>query len=179
MAPDDYMTVLRYQAWCHEKKRTIERKWHDGENRHGKIFYSARAIKELNPWITLEQFIYWIVNEYVLSYDNNNKDGNPRYTLAKLVENIVIPAWEANTPIIFIPKHANLHVKDEAVAATGKTKKQLAPTISADLNRMRIMKDYDSSISIDKNMKRYKERGEKISRSTLIRYLKKQRESEQ
>lgn len=176
IAPDDYKETLHYKIWDSNTKCLINKKWRDGQNRHGKIFYSSRAIKELNPNLTLEQFISLTVDEYLEEYDNKNKDGSVKYTLKSFVETIALPAWESEDPLEFTPQHPKIHVKDEAVTLTGKTKKQLAPTILSDLRREPIMKDYDKSISIDKNLQIFKERGIKVSRSTLIRYLKKQRE---
>lgn len=178
IASDNYKTVLRYRIWNPNKKSFVERKWHDGENRHGKIFYSAKVIKELNTWLTLEQFIWWTVNEYVLSYDNRDTDGLPKYTLKSFIENITLPVWFDDSSTNFTPKHAKIHVKDDAVAATGKTKKQLVPAILSDLRRNGVMKEYDPSISIDKNLQKFKEKKIKISRRTLIRYLNKQKNTQ-
>ena len=174
VAPDNYKSVLRCQIWDSSRNHKVDKKWHDGQNRHGKIFYSSKVIKDLNPWLTIEQFIYWTVNEYVSCYYNMNKDGGEKYTLASFIKTITLKAWHAVDSGLFIPKHPKIHVKDEAIEITGKTKKQLAPTVASDLRRIKIMRDYDPSISIKKNLEKYKDRGIKVSLRTLKRYRKKQ-----
>lgn len=175
LAPTDYTASLHCIPWDHAQHRHVGRKWRDRENRHGKIYYSAMAIKELNPWLDLSLFIYYIVKEYVDWYENINEDGSYKYTLRSFIQSIVLPAWKDDVPFEYSPYHSKFKVMTSACIETGKTKKQLVPTIASDLRRKEIMKDYDYSLSVRENVKRYKEKGISVSRCTLLRYRQKEK----
>jgi hypothetical protein len=141
--------------------------------RHSKIYHSALALKKLNPGLTLEQYIWLIVNEYNMWYENINNDGSLKYNLSSFIKYVVLPAWKSETQSKFTPEHSKFHVNREAVFATGKNKNQLAPMISSDIRRWNIMQYFDRSVSVDENLERFRNLGINVSRRTLFRYLKK------
>ena len=81
LIPDDYYVIPKKTiGWDKENKTDIYGKWHDGENRHTKIYTTGIILRRLNPEASVNDLLREVVSILLTYYSLKNSNGSVKFT---------------------------------------------------------------------------------------------------
>lgn len=172
VAPEQFYSVPRrfkHSRDCDDKLNVKPYKWKDGENRGSKLFQAIITFRILNPQVSGDDLFYHTLVEFLTYYENRNKDGRTfKYNRVEFAQQFVRGMKADLTKERKPLRHHKLRITSANV-----NKRSEVPKAIAKERHKKIMGLYDSSLSMDDNLKMISETlGLHIAKRTLQRIVK-------
>lgn len=157
--PDPYYAVI------HKKRGGKTTKWSIGDNRKKKIFFTAKIMLKNLPSLTFENLLFNLRLERDWYYINHDGKVN-NDMLIRAAKNAYIYDYPLNSC-----KHGSFRVNKPYWQEQGINAYQASNHIKGYLHALQVEPFYNPYISYEKNVEIMKEKGIKISETTLKRMV--------
>ena len=187
LIPDEYYTIPKKKiGWDKQNKTDIYGKWHDGENRHTKIYTTGIILRRLNPYASVDDLLREIVSILLTYYSLKNSDGTLKFTkgtILQLLESVMKADLGVEMKEV---KHPAFKANEAYCKKNGVSKRTVVNRILSEQNTERKEERYcdidyffDPTIRWDNGKKItqeqwiaiLKENGIEVSKATFKRYL--------